>query len=340
MTDPSARGFIRRHAGALASVGLVVMWSSGFIGAELAARADVEPLTVLGWRFLILAGVLATACLLTGTSLRSWRAWRRQAVLGALCQVTDLVLVFEGVHRGVEGGTTALIAALQPLVVATVAGRLLGERSSPVMWVGTVLGFGGVAVVVSGDLGTTGAPLWAFALPVAGMLSLAAGTVLTRRLRPPETVLQSLTMQAVVTAVLIMAAAILAGQAAPPVHADAWLAILWLLFFASLGAYSLYVYVTRTRGATVVSTLLYLTPPTTMLWAFLMFGEPVHGSGFLGLAISGIGVFLVLSSAVGVGTASPDEDESAAAGRRGPVAGAGSRGVGARRGDAGGRPGE
>jgi drug/metabolite transporter (DMT)-like permease len=162
------------------------------------------------------------------------------------------------------------------------------------MWVGTLLGFGGVAVVVSGDLRTGGTPLWAFALPVAGMLSLATGTVLARRLRPPETVLQSLTMQAVVTAVLTMAGAGLAGQAAPPAHLDAWVAILWLLVFASLGAYSLYIYVTGSRGATVVSTLLYLTPPTTMLWAFLMFGEPVHAAGFLGLAVSGVGVFLVL----------------------------------------------
>jgi hypothetical protein len=28
-------------------------------------------------------------------------------------------------------------------------------------------------------------------------------------------------------------------------------------------------------GATVGSTLLYLTPPTTMLWVFLMFGDPL-----------------------------------------------------------------
>jgi drug/metabolite transporter (DMT)-like permease len=256
---------------------------------------------VLGWRFLILAGLLAVVCKVTGASLSSWSAWRRQTVLGVLCQVAYLVPVFEGVHRGVEGGTTALIAALQPLVVATVAGRLLGEHSTPLMWVGTLLGFGGVAVVVSGDLGTHGAPLWVFALPAGGMLSLAAGTVLTRRIRPPETVLQSLTMQAIVTAILVMAAAGVTGHAAPPVDADAWLAILWLLLFASLGAYSLYTYVTRTHGATVVSTLLYLTPPTTMLWAYLMFGEPVNGAGFLGLAISGVGVSLVLACTVRLG---------------------------------------
>ena len=50
----------------------------------------------------------------------------------------------------------------------------------------------------------------------------------------------------------------------------------------------------RDARATVVSTLLYLTPPTTMLWVFLMFGEPVPLVGLLGLAVSAAGVLLVL----------------------------------------------
>ena len=52
-----------------------------------------------------------------------------------------------------------------------------------------------------------------------------------------------------------------------------WRAVVWLIVLASLGGYVCYVHVTRTQGATVVSTLLYLTPPTTMLWVFLMFGD-------------------------------------------------------------------
>jgi drug/metabolite transporter (DMT)-like permease len=242
----------------------------------------------------VLSGVLIVACLLTRTSLRSGRSWLRQGMLAVLCQSLYLGLVFEGVHQGVAAGTSALIAALQPLLVATVAGRLLGERSTPIMWLGMVLGLGGVAVVVSGDLESGGTPAWAYVLPAAGMLSLAAGTVLTRRLRPPETMLQTITMQAVFAAVSFMAAAVLAGEAAPPTQPKAWLAIAWLIILASLGGYVLYIHVTHTLGATVVSTLLYLTPPITMLWAFVMFGDPVTGLGFLGLAISAVGVFLAL----------------------------------------------
>jgi drug/metabolite transporter (DMT)-like permease len=264
------------------------------VGAELGSRAGAAPLTLLGWRFTLLSVALAVAAVALRRAWPSWRAWRRQAVLAVLCQVVYLICVFEGVSSGVHGGTVALIAALQPLLVATVAGRMLGERSSPLMWIGMLLGFAGVVIVVSGDVGAAGTPLWAYLLPTAGMLSLAAGTVLTRRLRPPEDLFQTIFMQAVVTAVLLMAAALMTGQAAPPADGAFWVAVAWLIVLASLGGYVMYVFVNRTEGATVVSTLLYLTPPTTMLWVFLMFGEPVTLLGLLGLLVSAAGVLLVV----------------------------------------------
>jgi drug/metabolite transporter (DMT)-like permease len=291
-----------RYAAPLAAAGLVITWSSGFVGAELSARAHVAPLTVLGWRFVLLSAVLLVACAATGTKLGSGAAWRRQAGLGALCQAGYLLSVFEGIHHGVPDGTAALIGATQPLLVATVAGRLLGERSTLLMWVGMVLGLAGVAIVVSGELHSSGVPPWAFALVVTGMLSLATGTVLTRRLHPPESVLQSITMQAVTTAALLMITAALAGQIAPPTRVDGWVPIVWLVVFASIGGYGLYVYVTRTMGATVVSTLLYLTPPTTMVWGYFAFDEPFTRSALLGLLVSACGVSLALTARRRIGS--------------------------------------
>lgn len=278
----------------LASVALVITWSSGFVGAELGSRADAAPLTLLGWRFTLLAVALVVVAAVRNDPWPSWRAWRRQSVLAILCQAGYLYLVFEGVSQGVDGGTAALVAALQPLLIATVAGRMLGERSSPIMWFGMVLGLAGVLVVVSGELAGGHRTEWIYLLPTAGMLSLAAGTVLTRRWQPPETLLQTIMMQAVVTALVLMGVATISGQAVPPARLDFWVAVVWLIVLASLGGYVMYVYVTKTEGATVVSTLLYLTPPTTMLWVFLMFGEPVRMAGLLGLGVSAAGVLLVL----------------------------------------------
>ena len=294
--ESPAREALRRNVGHLASVALVVMWSSGFVGAELGVRSGGTPLQLLSWRFTILAAMLLTVCLVLRVDLTDRRAWGRQAIIGLLSQAAFLYLIFEGVGNGVDGGLAALIASLQPLLVATVAGRILGERITPVMWIGMVLGLAGVAVVVSGDLGSGSAQWWAYLLPLVGMLSLTAGTVLTQRLRPTESLLQSITMQMVVTAVTLVALSFLVGQAAVPAEPDFWLAVLWLVFLSTLGGYALFQYVTRTRGATVASVLLYLTPPTTMLWVWLMFGVPITLTAVLGMAVSAVGVTLVLRS--------------------------------------------
>ena len=294
--ESPAREALRRNVGHLASVALVVMWSSGFVGAELGVRSGGTPLQLLGWRFTILAAMLLTVCLVLRVDLTDRRAWGRQAIIGLLSQAAFLYLIFEGVNNGVDGGLAALIASLQPLLVATVAGRILGERITPVMWIGMVLGLAGVAVVVSGDLGNGSAQWWAYLLPLVGMLSLTTGTVLTQRLRPTESLLQSITMQMVVTAVTLVALSFLVGQEAVPAELDFWLAVLWLVFLSTLGGYALFQYVTRTRGATVASVLLYLTPPTTMLWVWLMFGVPITLTAVLGMAVSAVGVTLVLRS--------------------------------------------
>jgi drug/metabolite transporter (DMT)-like permease len=286
------RGPLRSPA--VADVALVVTWSSGFIGAELSSRAGADPMTLLGWRFLLLAVLLVGVCRAMGMPWPRWSSWRRQLVVGVLCQPAYLLLIFEGVAHGVPGGTAALIAALQPLLVATVAGRLLGEPTTARMWCGMALGLVGVAIVVSGDLAVSGAPLWAYLLPIAGMLCLTTGTVLDRRLGPSDGVLQTVMIQSVITAVLLVVLAVAFGRATVPTSANFWWAVLWLIGLASLGGYVMYVHVARTQGATVVSTLLYLTPPTTMLWAFLMFGTPLTLVAVAGLAVSAVGVTLVL----------------------------------------------
>ena len=89
-------------------------------------------------------------------------------------------MILEGVRFGVDGGTAALISALPPMLVATVAGRL-GEHADGWMRFGMTVGLARVALVVSGQIGSSDAPLWPHALPLVGVLCLATGTVLQRR---------------------------------------------------------------------------------------------------------------------------------------------------------------
>jgi len=162
----------------LRGIALVVVWSSGFIGAELGARS-AGPDTVLAWRGLVTAVVLLPWSLRALTRLDR-QEWVRQAMLALLCQCLYLGGVFWAAAAGVPAGTSALIASLQPALVLTAAVLLDAQRLRARHLAGLALGTAGVALTAAGDLGA-GVPIPALLLPLAAMLSLTAGTLLQHR---------------------------------------------------------------------------------------------------------------------------------------------------------------
>ena len=218
----------------------------------------------------------------------------RQAAVGLLCQVGYLGGVVTGVGLGVPPGTAALVAALQPLLVATLAGPLLGERTGRGQQIGLVAGLLGVALVVSDDLALGSTPPWAYLLPFAGMVALSVGTLWQRRLHAPETLLQALTIQTATAALVFSTEAGLTGRLDPPADGGFWTAVAWTVVLSSFGGYGSYLLVLRQGGATRVSTLLYLTPPTTTLWALWMFGDRPGALAVAGMAVCAASVYVAL----------------------------------------------
>lgn len=285
---------------------LVVMWSSGFVGATLAAPVAPATTTLL-WRYVAAAPVLVVVVL----ALRrryTLRYLRREAVLGLLGQVGYLYGVFLAVQEGLPAGTAALLASLQPAVVAVVLALVRrGEkdgsrRRSTRQAVGLAIGFVGVALAVGpGAVAGTGiaGALWA----LGAMLSLSAATLLGTLWSAPAApggrtydVLDSLAVQSVVTLAVFAAVASAVGQAAPVPDPTFWVAVVWLVVLAFVGGYGLYLYVGRTRGPVVVSTWLYLTPAVSAVWAWAMFGETLSPLAVAGFAVSLAGVLLARPS--------------------------------------------
>ncbi|HYO40701.1 MAG TPA: DMT family transporter [Nocardioidaceae bacterium] len=281
----------RRGDAAAAGV-LVVMWSSGFIGAELGTRFAPTD-TLMAWRYVAAAVVLIAWAAARGIR-PDRRTWPRLALVGLLCQCLYLGGVVTGVALGVPPGTAALVAALQPLVVAVAAAPLLGERTAALQRVGLVLGVVGVALVVVGDLGGGTAGLAAYALVVGGMLALSAGTVLERRLRLSVSLAESLTVQTLTATVFFLAVATWNRHLEPPADPLFWWSVCWVVALSTFGGYGSYLVVLRRSGATRVSTLLFLTPPATALWAYLMFGTRPALLALPGAVVCVVAVLLVL----------------------------------------------
>ena len=84
------------------------------------------------------------------------------------------------------------------------------------------------------------------------------------------------------------------GHLQPPADPRFWWAVLWVVGLSTFGGYGSYLLVLRRSGATRVSTLLFLTPPTTALWAFLMFGTRPALLALPGAAVCALAVWLVV----------------------------------------------
>jgi drug/metabolite transporter (DMT)-like permease len=183
-------------------------------------------------------------------------------------------------------------------VVLTAAVLLGSQRLKLGHLAGLVLGSTGVALTAAADL-RTGVGVTALALPASAMLSLTMGTLLQQRwsatARSSTPLMQTLAIQAVFSAGFFTAYTAATGHLAPTPTIQFWTATAWAAL-AGIGSYGLYYLVTTRDGAGRASTLLYLTPAATALWATLMFAQPLRPTAVIGLLVSAVAV-LVLNAA-------------------------------------------
>jgi len=271
--------------------GLVICWSSGFIGGTLAS-ATSSIFLVLFWRFFLATAILAPFAVSRFKRL-SGQQIALQALIGALAMFGYLATVISAIDHGVPAGTAALITALQPLATAALAGIVLAEPVSARQWVGLFIGFSGVALAVTGSIDQ--APLWGYALALLSMTCIVTATLVAKRQPQPIGLLPSLTIQCAVSAALFLPLALLDGAILPESTKQFGYAVAWFIALSTLGAYSLYWANLVRTSATRVSSLIYLTPPVTAIWAFAMFGEPITFEAIGGLFVCLIGVYLAKS---------------------------------------------
>jgi drug/metabolite transporter (DMT)-like permease len=290
-----------------AAAAFVLTWSSGFVIAKIATNT-APALTVLLWRFVVVAALLLIGAAVLRLGRRApgdrpvfprWRDIRPHLAIGLFAQFGYVLPIYLAVAAGVSTGTTALIDAIQPLVVATLVGPLLGLRVRGLQWVGLVLGAVGVVLIVAADGSASMSPTPAYALPLIALASLVTATFLERRTTSRLSVFATLSTHAAITLIAITAVAAVTGTLAPPATADFWVSTVLTAVFPALIAYALYWYLLRRLGITTLNALLYLVAPTTAVAGTLLFGEPFTLATLAGLVLGAIAIGLVIAPARG-----------------------------------------
>jgi drug/metabolite transporter (DMT)-like permease len=286
----------RLRGGTLLDIGVpalfVVLWSTGFIFAKLGMPAT-EPATFLALRFaLVLVVMVPMTVALKAAWPREKRLWGHAALVGLLLHVAYLGGVFAGISKGVPAGVAALIVGLQPVLTATLVGPMLGERVKPVQWLGLVLGFAGLALVLREKLIVGEGSLAGYLLCAAALTGITIGTVWQKRFCTGL----DLSAGAVVQHVAALAGIGALALAFEALRVDwTWrfgLSLLWLALVLSIGTWTLLMWLVRRGAAAKVASLFYLTPACAALIAWPLFGETFDAIGLAGLALIVGGVAL------------------------------------------------
>lgn len=275
--------------------GMVLTWSSGFVGMRFSA--DYAPvLLVLLWRFITLS-----LCLFpfVAREIRSapLPVLIRQSIIGVFATAGYLAGVARGIELGVPTGLAALIADLLPVAVVIISTCVFREHSPKSVWAGLALGLAGMLIVCRDAVALGKAPAWAYALPVAGMVSLAAATVWQQRSTARAGSLSPLGMlwlQSVVSCPVFLWLQASHGNVMPIATVGFAASVAWTAILATLGGWGLYWTCLRRSSSARVTSVLFLSPPITLIWAWAMFREPLSWPMAIGMGISGLGVLLVV----------------------------------------------
>jgi drug/metabolite transporter (DMT)-like permease len=291
MTETKSRGLSPGWKAAVSAL-FIFFWASGFIAAKF-GLPYAEPFTFLTLRFLVALLILIPLGLLWRVKWpNSPRTIGHVVVAGLMVQTAYLIGVFYGVYLGISTGVIALIVGLQPLITGSLAAPVLGEHVSRKQWLGLALGFVGLGLVVAEKVDFSSGQAWGAAFGGLALIGITLGTLYQKRFCGEVDIRASVTIQNGVSCMVIAPLAFAFESMQIQWTGEFYFALLWSAIGLSVIAIALYYLLVKRGAAAEVSSLIYLSPPTTALMGWMMFNETFAAVALAGMAIAVAGVAL------------------------------------------------
>ena len=269
----------------------VVLWSTGFVATKSVLRS-AEPLTFLAIRMAIVVAIMALIAVIVRPRWPDRVGMAHSAVAGLLVHGFYLGGTAIAIAHSIPAGLSALIPGLQPILTSTLANRFLGERVTPLQWLGLLLGLAGVALILherpmSGEVGL------GWLASGVSLVSITLGTLYQRRYcRDIDWRAGNLFQYIAVTIFFAVGAFVFEDRI---VHwtTEFVLGLAWLVVVLSIGSIAVLYWLIRHSAATSVASLFYLVPAVTALMAYVLFGERLDAVAIAGMAACAAAVIVV-----------------------------------------------
>ena len=268
------------------AIAVPLIWGTGFVVAK-GAISEFPPILLMAFRFLVTSLVLIW---FVKPPIGQLRALFLIAIVAAAIQYS---LTFSGL-KGLDAGFAALIVQLEVPFLVILGAILLGERPSQRKWLGIIIAFVGVGLLV-GKVEFNNA--WgSVILVILGALTWAIGQIFVRKLKNIDGLtITAWTAVFATPQLFIMSLIFESDHANLILSADLsiWWAVLYLgLIMTALGYYFWNTLI-RTYEIEKVAPFLLLLPVFSLLGGVIFLEELVSTVKILGGLIVILGVAFV-----------------------------------------------
>ena len=249
---------------------IYVVWGSTYLAIRIAVR-EVPPFGAGALRFFASGVAMAVIAAIVDRK-HGWPTWRQIAdysLVGVLLLSIGNVLVMWA-EKTIPSGIAALIVGTTPLWLTFLDGlRPGGQRWTPAVWLGTVIGLAGVALVARPEGGLQIGHWGAIIALQIGTISWAVGLLYAQSVpkRLPVFTAAAIEMLAG-SAVLLFESLVLFRDdwgAFRAASSSTWLSLGYLAIFGSLVGFTAFAYAINELPATTVGTYAYVNPVVAVI---------------------------------------------------------------------------
>lgn len=257
-------------------VGAMLIWASSFIAFKI-ALSMYSPFLVVAARMVVASGVF----LVIG---KLWMSWNYQAgdwkylVIMAFCEPCLYFLLEAWALEFTTASEAGVMVAVLPLLVAILAGVVLGEKIAKYHWIGLMLTIPGIVwlTVAGAPSETAPNPLLGNSLELGAMVTAAVYTVTLRFLSSRYSVLLLTAVQAFMGALFFVPLVLIFDFKPIIWHSEAAWSVIYLGSVVTLVAYGLYNHGIKVLNASQATMFTNLIPVFTLVMAFLFLDERIN----------------------------------------------------------------
>ena len=265
-----------------------LIWSSTYLAIRF-ALVGFPPFLMSAIRFIIAGSLLLFVAWLRREPLPNRAQWIGAAAVGAL-----LILGGYGgvsfAEQWVSSGLAAVGAAASPLWTALFIG-FLGKWPTRKEWLGLSIGFIGVILLNVGN-GLWANPVGAIALILAPV-GWALGSAISTRVSLPTGLMASASEMLIGGALLFVVSLLTGEHLQRFPQTSALLALLYLIVFGSLIAYSAYIYLLGHMRIAFATSYAYVNPVIAIFLGMVLASERITLLGVLAIVMILVSVGLI-----------------------------------------------